>query len=99
MTAPTDKPPELSPVKRALLALDEMQARLRAVEGRMREPLAVVGMSCRFPGGAHGPERCWELLRAGTDAIVEVPPDRWDVNAYYDPDPAIPGKMSTRWGG
>ena len=99
MSHSPDKPPELSPVKRALLALDEMQTRLRAAEGRLREPLAVIGMSCRFPGGADDPARCWELLRAGRDAIVEVPADRWDVDAYYDPDPAAPGKMSTRWGG
>src|SRR5262245_54685603 len=99
MSGSSDKTADLSPVKRALLALDDLQARLRAAEGRLREPLAVIGMGCRFPGDVRDPDACWELLRAGKDAIVEVPPERWDVDAYYDPDPAAPGKMSTRWGG
>ncbi|MFQ5794227.1 MAG: type I polyketide synthase [Candidatus Bipolaricaulia bacterium] len=62
------------------------------------EPIAVVGLGCRFPG-ANDPEAFWKLLRDGVDAISEVPPNRWDVNALYDPDPTAPGKMSTRWGG
>jgi acyl transferase domain-containing protein/aryl carrier-like protein len=63
------------------------------------EPLAIVGMAFRFPGGADDPESFWRLLRDGVDAIAEVPPDRWDADAYYDPDPDAPGKMVTRWGG
>jgi phthiocerol/phenolphthiocerol synthesis type-I polyketide synthase C len=63
-----------------------------------REPIAIVGIGCRFPG-ANGPEAFWQLLRDGVDAIVEVPPDRWDGLALYDPDPNAPGKLSTRWGG
>jgi acyl transferase domain-containing protein/NADPH:quinone reductase-like Zn-dependent oxidoreductase/NADP-dependent 3-hydroxy acid dehydrogenase YdfG/acyl carrier protein len=62
------------------------------------EPVAVVGMACRFPGGANDPDAYWALLRAGYDAVTEVPRDRWDVDAYYDPDPDAPGKMATRWG-
>ena len=62
------------------------------------EPIAIVGMGCRFPG-AKDPEAFWQLLRDGVDAITEVPSDRWDINAFYDPDPDVPGKMSTRWGG
>ncbi len=99
MSTTTDKSAELSAVKRALIALEDMKARLHASEQRMHEPLAIVGLACRFPGGADTPERCWDLLREGRDAITEVPPDRWDVDAYYDPDPDAPGKMSTRWGG
>ncbi|HEU4625136.1 MAG TPA: SDR family NAD(P)-dependent oxidoreductase [Steroidobacteraceae bacterium] len=98
MTQPSD-PATLSPVKRALLALEEMQSRLHASERRLREPVAVIGIGCRFPGGANDPDSYWSLLRSGRDAIVEVPPDRWDVDAYYDPNPDAPGKMSTRWGG
>ncbi|HVY79495.1 MAG TPA: type I polyketide synthase, partial [Steroidobacteraceae bacterium] len=98
MTQPSD-PSTLSPVKRALLALEEMQSRLHASERRLREPVAVIGIGCRFPGGANDPDSYWALLRSGRDAIVEVPPDRWDVDAYYDPNPDAPGKMSTRWGG
>jgi acyl transferase domain-containing protein len=62
------------------------------------EPIAIVGIGCRFPG-ANNPESFWELLRDGVDAITEVPADRWDVDAFYDPEPGIPGKMYTRYGG
>jgi acyl transferase domain-containing protein len=61
------------------------------------EPIAIVGMGCRFPGGANSPSEFWELLKNGVDAIREVPPDRWDIDAYYDPDPKVPGKMTIRW--
>ena len=64
-----------------------------------REPLAIVGIGCRFPGGADTPERFWRLLRDGVDAITPVPPERWDADALYAEDPQTPGKMSTRWGG
>ncbi len=63
------------------------------------EPIAIVGMSCRMPGGVTSPEELWEMLKAGRDAIDEVPPSRWDVDRWYDPDPEAPGKMVTRWGG
>ncbi len=62
------------------------------------EPIAVIGMGCRFPGGADSPEAYWRLLREGVDAVSEVPADRWDVDAYYDPDPEAPGKTCSRWG-
>ncbi|MBD2103367.1 type I polyketide synthase [Leptolyngbya sp. FACHB-261] len=62
------------------------------------EPIAVIGLGCRFPG-AKDPESFWQLLRDGVDAITEVPKERWDIDAYYDPAPGTPGKMSTRWGG
>ncbi|MCP4658098.1 MAG: AMP-binding protein, partial [bacterium] len=62
------------------------------------EPIAIVGMSCRLPGAPHL-EAYWQLLRNGIDAVTEIPPERWDVDAFYDPDPAAPGKMVTRWGG
>jgi acyl transferase domain-containing protein/acyl-CoA synthetase (AMP-forming)/AMP-acid ligase II/NAD(P)-dependent dehydrogenase (short-subunit alcohol dehydrogenase family)/acyl carrier protein len=63
------------------------------------EPIAIIGMACRFPGGADDPEKFWDLLRNGIDAITEIPADRWDVNRYYDPDVDAPGKMYTRSGG
>jgi len=62
------------------------------------EPIAIIGIGCRVPG-ATDPESFWRLLRNGVDVISEVPRDRWDAGAYYDPDPAAPGKMNTRWGG
>lgn len=70
----------------------------RAASQLKNEPIAVVGIGCRFPG-ADSPEAFRELLRNGRDAICEVPADRWDVDAFYVPDPPSPGKLSTRWGG
>ncbi|QRO00045.1 alpha/beta fold hydrolase [Archangium violaceum] len=62
------------------------------------EPIAIVGMACRFPG-APDLDSYWRLLESGVDAITEVPPDRWDTDVLYDPDPLAPGKVGTRWGG
>lgn len=63
------------------------------------ESIAIIGMGCRFPGGAKTPESFWELLKGGIDAISEVPAERWDIDAFYSPDPDAPGKMYTRSGG
>ena len=89
---------QLSPQRLALLAA-ELQSKLENAEREKSAPIAVVGMSCRFPGGANNPEAYWEMLRAGVDAVTEVPASRWDIDAYYDPDLDAPGKMNTRWGG
>ncbi|TLH70251.1 type I polyketide synthase [Mycolicibacterium aubagnense] len=62
------------------------------------EPIAIVAVSCRFPG-APDPEAFWEVLSGGVDAIREVPEDRFDIDEYYDPDPETPGKTYTRFGG
>ncbi len=62
------------------------------------EPIAVIGIGCRLPGGISGPEQYWEFLDAGRDGVTEVPVDRWDAEAYYDTDPMAPGKMPTKWG-
>src|SRR5204862_4646236 len=63
-----------------------------------REPLAIIGMGCRFPG-AESPQAFWEGLMNGFDAIGEIPPDRWDTHRYYHPDPTHPGTMYSRQGG
>jgi acyl transferase domain-containing protein/aryl carrier-like protein len=63
------------------------------------DPIAIIGIGCRFPGGANGPEEFWKLLTEGVDAISEVPPDRWNVRAFHDPEPGTPGKTYARWGG
>ena len=91
-------PPELSPIKRAIVEIRELRAKLEAAERSANEPIAIVGLGCRFPG-ADGPDAYWRLLRDGTDAISKVPLDRWDVDAMYDPDPDAPGKIYARNGG
>ncbi|MEZ0375243.1 MAG: beta-ketoacyl synthase N-terminal-like domain-containing protein, partial [Candidatus Sericytochromatia bacterium] len=63
------------------------------------EPIAVISMACRFPGGASSPEAFWELLESGRDAIGPIPASRWDVEAFYDPQQGLPGKMYLREGG
>ncbi|HEX3761647.1 MAG TPA: SDR family NAD(P)-dependent oxidoreductase [Kofleriaceae bacterium] len=62
------------------------------------EPIAIIGLACRFPGAA-SPRAYWELLSRGADAVRETPPERWNADDYYDADPGAPGKMTTRWGG
>ena len=62
------------------------------------EPIAIIGIGCRFPG-AHGAAAFWQLLREGVDAVTEVPAERFNLHDFYDSDPAILGKMNTRWGG
>jgi acyl transferase domain-containing protein/acyl carrier protein len=88
-----------SNLKRALVALRTAREQLDAQERARREPIAVIGMGCRFPGQVNNPDDFWRLLRTGTDAITEVPQDRWDIETYYDPTPGTPGKTSTRTGG
>lgn len=63
-----------------------------------REPIAIIGIGCRFPG-AKNKEAFWQLLRDGVDAITEVPGDRWNIDSFYHPDPTAPHQMNTRWGG
>jgi acyl transferase domain-containing protein/acyl carrier protein len=68
------------------------------VTTRTDEPIAIVAVSCRFPG-APDPEAFWEVLSGGVDAIREVPEDRFDIDEFYDPDPETPGKIYSRFGG
>jgi acyl transferase domain-containing protein len=90
---------DLEQLQRALTALKKMRTRLETVEKTQREPIAIVGIGCRFPGGANSPAAFWQLLQNGVDAIGEVPPDRWNVAEFYDPDSTLRGKIQTRHGG
>jgi len=86
-------------LRKALREIQTLRSALAEAKSASREPIAIVGMACRFPGGANNPAEFWELLRNGVDAISEVPRSRWDVDALYDADPDAPGKMYTRFGG
>jgi acyl transferase domain-containing protein len=87
----------LTPKQKQALAIKAAQAK-QAAERSQHEPIALVGLACRFPGAPNA-AAYWRLLREGRDAIAEVPSDRWDVDAFFDPNPTTPGKMNTRWGG
>jgi acyl transferase domain-containing protein/NADPH:quinone reductase-like Zn-dependent oxidoreductase len=86
-------------LKRSLVAIEQLESKLAAVENERSEPIAIVGMGCRFPGSVDTPAAYWDLLLEGVDAVTEVPRERWDVEAIYDPDPDAPGKSYSRWGG
>ncbi|MCC7368642.1 MAG: acyltransferase domain-containing protein [Chloroflexi bacterium] len=94
-----DSADQLTPMKRAILEIRELRARLGKIEQQRTEPIAIVGAGLRLPGGVHDLESYWDLLRSGRDAITEVPPTRWDIDQWYDADPVTPGRMYTRHGG
>ncbi|WP_407938699.1 sulfolipid-1 biosynthesis phthioceranic/hydroxyphthioceranic acid synthase [Mycobacterium lacus] len=72
--------------------------RRRTVDKTRVTPVAVIGMACRLPGGIDSPDRFWEALLRGDDLVTEIPPDRWDIDEYYDPEPAVPGRTDCKWG-
>ncbi len=87
-----------SSLDEALRALEEARARLETSELRQREPIAILGMACHFPGEASTPEKYWSNLRDRVDAVTEIPRERFDIDRYYDPRPGQPGKTNTRYG-
>jgi len=86
-------------LQQQLVKIRKLEARLEQAESARREPIAIVGMACRLPGGVEGPEDFWELMAKGVDATSEVPPDRWDAEALYSAEPRAKGKIRTRRGG
>ncbi|WP_280486774.1 polyketide synthase, partial [Nocardia cyriacigeorgica] len=81
-------------------ALYDTKQQLRELTDRSTEPIAIVGMSCRYPGGVRSPEDLWRVVDGGVDAVGEYPTDRgWDLERLFDPDPDVPGTIYTRNGG
>ncbi|HME14634.1 MAG TPA: beta-ketoacyl synthase N-terminal-like domain-containing protein, partial [Mycobacterium sp.] len=83
----------------ALRKIDDLTARLEVAEKGDTEPIAVVGMGCRFPGEVDDPARYWRLLQDGASGIVQVPSERWDADAFYSDDHTVPGTICSREGG
>ena len=84
-------------IQKASAQIIQLRADLQALQTAKVEPIAVIGMGCRFPHGADTPEKFWTLLRNGVHTVTEVPKQRWALKEYYDPDPATPNKMHVRY--
>ncbi len=84
-------------LRKALIEIERLQRKVDGFEEQLHEPVAVVGMGCRF-AGADSPEDLWRLLLAGTDGVRNVPPERWDAERYFDPDPDAAGRIYCRTG-
>ncbi|MEI6252458.1 MAG: type I polyketide synthase [Mycobacteriaceae bacterium] len=97
MTAPT--PDRRAIITEALRKIDDLTARLAIAEKASTEPIAVVGIGCRLPGGVNNADEFWTLLEEGGSGVIRVPADRWDADAYYSDDHTVPGTICNRNGG
>ena len=96
MTAPPDR---RAIITEALRKIDDLTARLEIAEKADVEPIAVVGMACRLPGGVSTPADYWQLLHDGVSGVMRVPEDRWDADAFFSEDHTRPGTICNREGG
>ncbi|NEO42201.1 MAG: acyltransferase domain-containing protein [Moorea sp. SIOASIH] len=85
---------QISLSKQMFIAVKQAKNKLEKIERSKNEPIAIIGIGCQFPGDANTPEKFWQLLCSGQDAVREI--DRWDIDSYYDPNPDTPGKMYIR---
>uniref|UniRef100_UPI000A4DE02F type I polyketide synthase n=2 Tax=Mycobacterium interjectum TaxID=33895 RepID=UPI000A4DE02F len=95
----TSPPDRRAIITEALHKIDDLTARLEIAEKAGTEPIAVVGMGCRLPGGVNNSDEFWELLRDGRSGIVRVPAERWDADALFTEDHTVPGTICNREGG
>ncbi|MGE2735118.1 SDR family NAD(P)-dependent oxidoreductase [Mycolicibacterium vaccae] len=103
MTQASSKPPT-APDRRAIITealrkIDDLTARLEAAEKLETEPIAVVGIGCRLPGGVDDTGQFWKFLTDGGNGVIRVPADRWDADEFYSPDHTVPGTIVNREGG
>ena len=91
MTQIPTKP--LTPLQQSFLLINKLEAKVVALESEQQKPIAIIGIGCRFPGGADNPEAFWQLLQEQRETVGPIPADRWDAAQYYDADPDKPGKM------
>jgi acyl transferase domain-containing protein/acyl carrier protein len=99
-SAPSAPPPDRRAIiTEALRKIDDLTARLAIAEKASTEPIAVVGLGCRLPGGVSNTDEFWTLLREGASGVIRVPADRWDADAYYSDDHTVAGTICNREGG